>query len=515
MKIDIVDDGLLVVGLPVGSLAARKAWADELATKVLTQQKTMADVIINEDAGADQPRMQMLITALRQTGVASFIWAARGLPPEVTEDAASRVDNGLLNIVLDHLNLRERFNRLNAKEQAYAVARFNASKTTGGLALGGASIGVTGAYLAGLASLMRTLKPHYPRLAISQIYPDADALYQRVREIDPDAKIVADCEHLDDLADGRRRGTTVQLHVSAIQHRNNLKRLKDDWGDSTHTANVVACQGSASAALDAHCRFIESRLTNAEIRTGVCRMLGLPLTDDDDDDGGLCACGANNPRTGEHAYLCAMSRTRQEQATDGHAALAAVLQTLPSCKLVGNVRIVTRMRRPAEPTFQHAADHIGVKLAKPADAERRFDVGVTVRDGGTHYIDCMNTATIQGANLKQACQVQGHAVEAGENDKLLDYSKSISNLDDKRRSIWFAVVDNNGTVGKNYTDFIKHIAKVAYPGSGNDGRYDVDGLRSRCVARLRVAISCGVWRAGHKAIEGWLVDNNKHKNNNG
>ena len=111
--------------------------------------------------------------------------------------------------------------------------------------------------------------------------------------------------------------------------------------------------------------------------------------------------------------------------------------------------------------------------------------------------------------------MQGHADEAGENDKLLDYSKSISNLDDKRRSIWFAVVDNNGTVGKNYTDFIKHIAKVAYPGSGNDGRYDVDGLRSRCVARLRVAISCGVWRAGHKAIEGWLVDNNKHKNNNG
>ena len=126
----------------------------------------------------------------------------------------------------------------------------------------------------------------------------------------------------------------------------------------------------------------------------------------------------------------------------------------------------------------------------------------------------MNTATIQGANLKQACQVQGHAVEAGETDKLSDYSKSISNLADKRRNIWFGVVDNNGTVGKNYTDFIKHIARIAYPGSGDDGRYDVDGLRSRCVARLRVAVSCGVWRANQKAIEGWIADNIKHKSNN-
>ena len=160
--------------------------------------------------------------------------------------------------------------------------------------------------------------------------------------------------------------------------------------------------------------------------------------------------------------------------------------------------------RPDEPTFRHAVTNIGAKLVTPADADRRFDMGFTA-NGVQNYVDCLKTATISGSNIEQACQVQGHAVEAGDRTKITSYRKSISNLDAMRRHIWFATVDTNGTMSSDYTKLVQYIAKVAYPGYGEDGRFDVDGLRSRCVARLRVAVGCGVWRANHLTVTAWAA----------
>ena len=160
--------------------------------------------------------------------------------------------------------------------------------------------------------------------------------------------------------------------------------------------------------------------------------------------------------------------------------------------------------RPDEPTFRHAATNIGAVLAGPADADRRFDIGFTA-NGVQHYVDCMKTATISGDNINKACQKQGHAAEMGDRTKISSYRKSISNFDAMRHHIWFATIDTNGTMSTDFTKLVQYIAKVAYPGVGADGRYDVDGLRSRCVARLRVAAGCGVWRANHRTITAWAA----------
>ena len=55
----------------------------------------------------------------------------------------------------------------------------------------------------------------------------------------------------------------------------------------------------------------------------------------------------------------------------------------------------------------------------------------------------------------------------------------------------------------SFNRLIKLVAKIAYPGAGMDGRWDVDGLRSRCVARLRVAVGAALWRGNHKTIASW------------
>jgi len=452
--------------------------------------------------------------ALRLTASASFNWASRGLHPGVTYEAAATVDAELMNIVLTHFNLAQRFSRLTEAEKYYAEVRLGLSKHLGGVGLSRCLPASCGAFLGGLASLARSLRHAYPPFRISQLRADAEHDYQRVRSLDPDAAMVVRCATLDDLADGQRSGRRVQHIVTGIEQAKLYNGAIDAVGAESHrTANLVASTGSASAAIDGCPRWIYSRLSDDEMRTGLSLMLGLPQTDEPLP--GPCVCGAvgevgdgdhaHNPATGEHAFLCINRKTRQGAAGDNQAALAVALQVLPGIKLVGDARIVSRLKRVHEPTFKHAADHIGARLVAPSDETRRFDLGFTTSAGATHYIDCMHTATIQARNLAEACAKQGVAAEAGDQGKYFSYQKSISNLDDLKHCIWFATVDNNGAVSKRFSKLLQTVAHIAYPGHGNNGHYDVDGLRSRCVASLRIAVSCGVWRANHRIISGWAA----------
>ena len=64
------------------------------------------------------------------------------------------------------------------------------------------------------------------------------------------------------------------------------------------------------------------------------------------------------------------------------------------------------------------------------------------------------------------------------------------------------------------------IATDAYPGDFGSN-VDIDGLRSMCVSRLRVAVGAGIWRANHKTLGAWAKraypvgfgDSNNNNNN--
>ena len=56
-----------------------------------------------------------------------------------------------------------------------------------------------------------------------------------------------------------------------------------------------------------------------------------------------------------------------------------------------------------------------------------------------------------------------------------------------------------GTLGL-YNDLLRTIANFAVPQLFG---YDIDGLRARCVTRLRQHISAGVIRGNHKVLADW------------
>ena len=327
---------------------------------------------------------------------------------------------------------------------------------------------------------------------------------------------LAGYENIDEIVEGRRKGKAIQHDATCAYNNIVFKRLVETWGrESNRTACLIASQGKASAVLRAGARLLESRLTDAEMRTNYALMMCLPQTERGPDRPCTCGTAAEaNPQEGLHAFLCQRDSQRQNGATDSAAALVAVLQALPGITPYGR-RFVNRINyRPDEPSFEHARQHAGAELidegdqpvAEEAEARRRrrFDTAYRTRDGVWRYVDFKKMAVITNTNLQEACRRQGVAVEKGDKGKFNSYRKSISNLDAlcKGGLVHFASSDYCGTISKGYDGLLKTIAWDAYPGEFPRGA-DVDGLRSMCVARLRVAVGAGIWRANHKTLGAW------------
>ena len=525
------DGGLIVCGFPIGSSAYRRTWAEGLADKVISQQTAIASIALQLPAYTGHPRLQAVMGTVRLTAAASFTWAARGVAPDILEPAARRVDEELFRLVLGVLSLRERYDRLSAQERAYAETRFNLSTRKGGLALGGCVAALRGGYLGGLIDLARSLKTFYNTFLLSNLVRGADAVLQEVRRDCGEGAKLAGYENIDEIVEGRRKGKAIQHDATCAYNNIVFKRLVETWGrESNRTACLIASQGKASAALRAGARLLESRLTDAEMRTNYALMMCLPQTERGPDRPCTCGTAAEaNPQEGLHAFLCQRDSQRQNGATDSAAALVAVLQALPGITPYGR-RFVNRINyRPDEPSFEHARQHAGAELidegdqpvAEDAEARRRrrFDTAYRTRNGVWRYVDFKKMAVITNTNLQEACRRQGVAVEKGDKGKFNSYRKSISNLDAlcKGGLVHFASSDYCGTISKGYDGLLKTIAWDAYPGEFPRG-VDVDGLRSMCVARLRVAVGAGIWRANHKTLGAWaeraypeghLIDNNE------
>ena len=503
-----VVEGLVLAGIPVGSDGFRTDWAKALAAKIIAEQLLMAK-ILGEPGFDGLPRKQAWLLALRYTGPAAFAHAVRGLPPAITEAAATVLDDGLYDIVLTELGIRERCMRQSETQQAFSRLRFGLGMRFGGLGINSCSRAAPAAYLGGVVATARFLKVMWPQLDVTAFWPVAAGIYGALRKEAPKA-LVSGYEDLADLA-AARPGKSVQHAFTTQALIRDAAAGLDEMkvADPIRGANLVACKGRASAHLYAMPRLLVLHLTDAELTADVCRLLSLPQT-----DYGLaadcCACGAKDvAATGEHAFLCRHDTSKQRQATDNHAALGAAVQA-SKCLTLGGQRMRSLNSRPDEPDFAEAARTVGIVLVDTADgAARRFDLGITLPAGGRVYVDCMRTATINGDGDRtiKSCAKQGVAAEAGEMSKTYNYQKAISNFAAKAHHILFAVIETNGAMNKKFDDFIKRMAKLEYPGdpvTDPQGKYDVDGLRSRYTCALRQRIACGLVRSNFKTYSAWF-----------
>ena len=525
LGIRVATEGIVVGGIPVGTVAFREAWCATLADKVIERQAKLTAALA-APGFQGLPRLQAYLMAARLTGPSSFAYAARGLAPSITQTAAARVDGALFDIVLSEMGLRDAFMRLGDEQQERVRTRFRLPKKLGGLSFHATVTSGVGAYLGGVIAAASSLRRAVGDIDMGSFFAEAsrvfDAAKAEIAQSSPKARITSFASFAEAAA---RAGHGFQHEVNEAFAKVEFRRLRDA-ATPAQLASLMGSTGKAMAWLDASPRFWDFRLQDGHVRYEVAQALGLPLTPHGlEAECPRCGCSAeDNPATGEHAYLCSGCPTRQKAATAMHIAGAAAIDSLRSCgfALLSNGRRFSRATRPHEPTLREVSRQIPIQLApdgacmaSPASPGAgvaapeacKLDLGFMAPSGSWHYVDFMRTASVCGATMSNAAAagVRGGRAKEGEEGKINNYRNLITNFDALAHHFSMAVIETRGAMSQGFEHLIKLIAHAAHPIDFNaPGRQDPGGLRASCVAKLRQRFSVALVRANAVTVDDWL-----------
>ena len=152
-----------------------------------------------------------------------------------------------------------------------------------------------------------------------------------------------------------------------------------------------------------------------------------------------------------------------------------------------------------QPVIATDGREMGLKPTDKATGGEKVDALIEF-EGKTRGIDFVATSNAGVVTMAGALKKRGFAAAAAERAKFKKYSKLFSNLADKQHRLIFAAMEVLGTLGDRYNDLLRTIAAFAVP---QPFGYDIDGLRARCITRLRQHISAGVLRGNHKVLADW------------
>ena len=526
LGIRVAAEGIVVGGIPVGTVAFREAWCSALADKVIERQAKLTAALA-APGFQGLPRLQAYLMAARLTGPSSFSYATRGLAPSITQTAAERVDNALFDIVLSELGLRGAYMRLGDEQQERARTRFQLPKKLGGLSFHATVASGVGAYLGGVIAAASSLCRAVGDIDVGSFFEEAstvfDAAKAEIAQSSPSARITSFASFAEAAA---RAGPGFQHEVNEAFAKVEFRRLRDA-STPAQLASLVGSTDKALAWLDASPRFWDYRLPDGAVRIEVAQVLGLPLTPHGlEAECPRCGCSAeDNPATGEHAYLCSRCPTRQKAATVMHIAGGAAIDSLRGSgfALYPFGGRFSRANRPGEITARQVCALIPAQLAHggaggaagpaspgagvPAPEACRFDLGFMDPSGSCHFVDFMRTASVCGATINNAAAagVRGGRAKEGEEGKLNHYRDLFTNFDALAHHFSMAVIETRGAMSEGFEQLIQLIAHAAHPTDFTAlGKQDPGGLRASCVAKLRQRFSVALVKANAVTVDDWL-----------
>ena len=193
-------------------------------------------------------------------------------------------------------------------------------------------------------------------------------------------------------------------------------------------------------------------------------------------------CGTLQPRTGEHAHVCHGSQALQARAAEHAGAFVRAMQGTGVIVFKPGVDANGKTHQP-----NVAADCKALGLVPTAQATGNEAVDAYIEAGavsiGVDFVAISNSCVATAAG---ALKKRGFTAAWAERAKFQKYIKLFSNLADKRHRLVFAAMEVFGTLGGLYNDLLRTIANFAVPQLFG---YDIDGLRARCITRLRQHIS--------------------------
>ena len=492
----VVQGGFVVVGTPVGTPEYCAAHVAAVGQKLeLEAAKIIA--ALAEPGFVRMPRLMALFRVIRMCVTPAIFHLLRGLAPDVTKAAAESLDDKVFALVINACGLDHALPPAGSPSWDRVRLRFSLSKENSGLAFASARSISDAAYLCGVlnaaqvAANLHSPCPLVPGVA----WPAAAAIFaaERANKGSP----LAHHATFDALiADGGAGG--LQASITAAQQKRALTAAFLAAEMDAEKLVIMGYRGNSSAWISANPRF--EKLSDGEICDAVAMLLHLSVAPPGAVSESRCRCCAKlQSSTGEHAHTCINGTAKQQRAGEMAAALAKALRSA-GCHVIGQFG-KGKERFPEQPLLAAAGGGGILGLQPTAVATGREHGDLQFEAGGQTYV--VDLVTIYGggeATKKGALKKRGSAATFAENTKINKYGKRFSNIMDKLHRLIFAATEVYGTHGLRFNAMLRAVASHAVP---QPYGYDIDGLRARCISRLRQQISVGVLRGNHKVLAGW------------
>ena len=492
----VVQGGFVVVGTPVGTPEYCAAHVAAVGQKLeLEAAKIIA--ALAEPGFVRMPRLMALFRVIRMCVTPAIFHLLRGLAPDVTKAAAESLDDKVFALVINACGLDHALPPVGSPSWDRVRLRFSLSKENSGLAFASARSVSDAAYLCGVlnaaqvAANLHSPCPLVPGVA----WPAAAAIFAAER-----ANMGSPLAHhatFDALiADGGAGG--LQASITAAQQKRALTAAFLAAEMDAEKLVIMGYRGNSSAWISANPRF--EKLSDGEICDAVAMLLHLSVAPSCAVSESRCRCCAKlQSNTGEHAHTCINGTAKQQRAGEMAAALAKALRSA-GCHVIGQFG-KGKERFPEQPLLAAAGGGGILGLQPTAVATGREHGDLQFEAAGETYV--VDLVTIFGggeATKKGALKKRGSAATFAENTKINKYGKRFSNIMDKLHRLIFAATEVYGTHGLRFNAMLRSVASHAVP---QPYGYDIDGLRARCISRLRQQISVGVLRGNHKVLAGW------------
>ena len=323
-------------------------------------------------------------------------------------------------------------------------------------------------------------------------YPGAVAIFNadRVLKHSPLAHLGSFAEAVSEGGGGG-----LQAAITKAGQRRALAELFRSAGSDAEKRAIIGHAGRGGVWMSANPCLVP--IPDGAVVDEVCQLLFLSVAPAGAVTESHCLrCGTLQPRTGEHAHVCHGSQALQARAAEHAGAFVRAMQGTGFIVFKPGVDANGKTHQP-----NVAADCKALGLVPTAQATGNEAVDAYIEAGavsiGVDFVAISNScvATVAGALKKR-----GFTAAWAERAKFQKYIKLFSNLADKRHRLVFAAMEVFGTLGGLYNDLLRTIANFAVP---QPFGYDIDGLRARCITRLRQHISAGVLRGNHKVLADW------------
>jgi hypothetical protein len=461
LKLISIDEGILVVGTPIGSDEFMMKFMDNRIKELEQKMKKLSDHFRFPNL-IYSSRVQILYTLLRLCIPQSIIYFLRTIPPYINDKYTKKLDSFMYNFLIKILDVKEIIETQQLIEEVTLRVFTNIKR--GGFGIINTHDLINSAYIGSLSLVTES---------IVQIYPE---LKEDTRWLDNYLKALRFFDKLQFNTSTLQIQEIMKLKQFKIQHKlteainkeNQCKlelmfqrRFKNRGDYNTKVLKIQNLNNSemiTSTWLLGIPSFKFQRLEDREFRNSFMIRNMIDFTKDKS-----CICGMKLDFFGNHSLHCLDKKNgiQSKLRSRSHAIFKyRLIEILRNYFITHstNYRILDEYKEPLISKFFIMKDNLS---QHEEEKDYRGDFGIeNTKNGEIEIVDV--TIAAPSATCYNKCNAQvGDAANKTEMIKRRKYDKIISKDLPQQSNLFIFAIENNGGLARNALQFCKKIANLS------------------------------------------------------